>query len=1106
MVASRARKLSQLMSEGGSLDTQIDSSGTTAEFGSSSTTTVSDMAGLIALTGMSAGDQAYVTANNKLYFYNGSGWYLIATVQNDSPSAITGVNGTYELAVDGSPTTITAVSTDPEGFPLTWSYATSGLGSIATITNTNNVFTITPSTVEANAGTFTLTISATDGVNGAVNASTNLTLEFIVIVTNSKYTTILATAADFNAVPYSFSDLSYQNKSFSFSNQGQMNAVNFNANGTKMYAAAYDADAFYQYSLNPAFDISTASYDNVSLDFSSYGESYTGLWFKPDGSVMYAADNWNDAIDIYTASSGNEYVLNQYSYSSTKSLSAISGIVDLRSIVFKSDGYKFFALCNDTYAVYEFTMASAWDVENAQHSSSNIYNVNTAVGESNPRSIYVTPDGTQLLMSGSVLDKLHRFVLTTPWQVNSATYTSGDDFDFSGQAGTNIIRSILTNDDGKILYLNTSNSYTMYQYNFASTPKIVDSSSSNHPVTVNGDTHAGTFSPYRHGGYSTYFGTGGSEILVVTGTKSALGASNQDFSISAWLYPNANTDHYIYSVNDQTLNQAGWHDIYLNGSGKLTFRIQDTSSLGSLTSTSTIPVGAWTHFLINRSSNITKLYINGVEEASSNTMNNSLYVGATNAPAIGARWFYNADTPTPSIDFEGYITDLHVQTAAVSTPTAVPTERAVVTSNTWLLTCHLPYFKDSSTNSYSITASGGVSVSPKSVFDNAEYNPTVHGGSIFFDGTGDYLTVGSTDPVNFGANNFTISMWLYPTNGGAQEEILNWRAADGVSNTNFTIHRNSSNELRTYIGNGSSYFVSNANLGTLLTNVWNHVVISRSGTDLKSFINGVNITTTSMSGTVGSTAHPVHIGRDPANGAYNFTGFVADLTIDKGTATTSVTVPTSLQSSTGLDLHIKGTDASIIDKAQSSNLKQGSSSSNVIAATTITDPFGGSLPSIYISSVTHFIQTAHDIPAVGTGDFTGEAWVWRPSFTNYRTIMDNRTGSNTANRWHLAIDGSGQVYFYTNAFIITSSISLTINTWHHVAITRQNGTCRLFIDGTERGSATNTSSFNDTKFAVGSQTGISNSFSSGYIFDARFTIGLARYTSNFTPPTESLKG
>ena len=159
-----------------------------------STTVVSDMNALIALSGMSNGDQVLVQSNLNLYMYSGSGFYKIATISNDSPSAITGVAGTYELAVDGSPTTITAVSTDPEGFPLTWSYTTSGLGSIATVSHTNGVFTITPSTVEANAGTFTLTISATDGINGAVSASSSIALEFIVTVTNSRYTTILATA------------------------------------------------------------------------------------------------------------------------------------------------------------------------------------------------------------------------------------------------------------------------------------------------------------------------------------------------------------------------------------------------------------------------------------------------------------------------------------------------------------------------------------------------------------------------------------------------------------------------------------------------------------------------------------------------------------------------------------------------------------------------------------------------------------------------------------------------------------------------------------------------------------------------------------------------
>ena len=174
-----------------------------------------------------------------------------------------------------------------------------------------------------------------------------------------------------------------------------------------------------------------------------------------------------------------------------------------------------------------------------RHSSSNIYNVNTAVGESNPRSIYVTPDGTQLLMSGSVLDTLHRFVLTTPWQVNSATYTSGDDFDFSGQAGTNIIRSILDGDGGKILYLNTSNSYTIYQYNFESTPKIIDSSSSNHTITVNGDAHAGTFSPYRHGGYSVEFD--GNDSFYVDGT--AIGTNA--FTYDVWIKPSDRANYPV---------------------------------------------------------------------------------------------------------------------------------------------------------------------------------------------------------------------------------------------------------------------------------------------------------------------------------------------------------------------------------------------------------------------------------------------------------------------------------------------------------------------------------------------------------------------------------
>ena len=140
-------------------------------------TVYATLALLTAATGMSTGDMAYVTANNKLYLYTGSGWFLVATVQNNSPTAITGVASTVDLAKDGTATTITAVSTDPDGYALTWSYAvttgslTNGGGATATVSQADNVFTITPTTTNSYGGEFSITFSASDGTNTATAIS-----------------------------------------------------------------------------------------------------------------------------------------------------------------------------------------------------------------------------------------------------------------------------------------------------------------------------------------------------------------------------------------------------------------------------------------------------------------------------------------------------------------------------------------------------------------------------------------------------------------------------------------------------------------------------------------------------------------------------------------------------------------------------------------------------------------------------------------------------------------------------------------------------------------------------------------------------------------------
>ena len=132
------------------------------------------------LSGIADDTLAKVTDTDKLYKWTGTGWYFLDPVNND-PTITTGGDATYALATDGTATVVTLEANDPEGFPITWSYVvtTGALGSTATVSQNNNVFTLTPSTVEANAGDFTLTFTASDGVNLSTSAS-EFTLAFAV--------------------------------------------------------------------------------------------------------------------------------------------------------------------------------------------------------------------------------------------------------------------------------------------------------------------------------------------------------------------------------------------------------------------------------------------------------------------------------------------------------------------------------------------------------------------------------------------------------------------------------------------------------------------------------------------------------------------------------------------------------------------------------------------------------------------------------------------------------------------------------------------------------------------------------------------------------------
>ena len=139
-----------------------------------------------------AGDQALVIATGIMYIWNTSNnaWYKVATIVNQDPVISSAGNASYSFATDGTPVSIEISASDPEGVTLQYKYVVSAgsIGSTATVTSsatsggtysalnantltTNKYFKITPSTNSAHAGSFSLTFSATDGVNVATSVS-----------------------------------------------------------------------------------------------------------------------------------------------------------------------------------------------------------------------------------------------------------------------------------------------------------------------------------------------------------------------------------------------------------------------------------------------------------------------------------------------------------------------------------------------------------------------------------------------------------------------------------------------------------------------------------------------------------------------------------------------------------------------------------------------------------------------------------------------------------------------------------------------------------------------------------------------------------------------
>ena len=150
---------------------------------------------------------------------------------------------------------------------------------------------------------------------------------------------------------------------------------------------------------------------------------------------------------------------------------------------------------------------------------------------------------------------------------------------------------------------------------------------------------------------------------------------------------------------------------------------------------------------------------------------------------------------------------------------------------------------------------------------------------------------------------------------------------------------------------------------------------------------------------------------------------------------------------------------------------------------------------------------------MGTGDFTMEAWFYFTTLSAGFGIFDQwNSGTSLARSqlWHGSSAGGQLKFYHSIAGQSTQTISFanpTISTgsWIHLALVRQGGTVKLYVDGTAASTSGSTSGNvhrTDDMWFGDQQTGGGNA-PQYYMDDLRITKGAARYTSNFTAPTSA---
>ena len=137
--------------------------------------------------------------------------------------------------------------------------------------------------------------------------------------------------------------------------------------------------------------------------------------------------------------------------------------------------------------------------------------------------------------------------------------------------------------------------------------------------------------------------------------------------------------------------------------------------------------------------------------------------------------------------------------------------------------------------------------------------------------------------------------------------------------------------------------------------------------------------------------------------------------------------------------------------------------------------------------------------------FSVDGWIYMSSYngksdgTGKPNFIGTMNPGTAANDWSFGPNNSGNLVFYYDSNFITSTSTIPLNVWNHIAFTRDGSDIRIFINGDLEQTATVSGGGCGTadSFTIGAYNGTNFS---GKIDEIRVVAGSAVWTDSFDRP------